>query len=121
MILLIQDRKNTYHIADYINYVGNKYTICHKIYTKQDIITTLSLKRPVNNLCKTCCSYLEKDDLDILNNWVRTFYDKHQNNLIQRYVSSRYSNNTFHKYQDIANRFWRKLSRLKFIKHLPKS
>lgn len=60
MIILIQDRKNNFHLSDYTSPNGNNYTICGLIYRREQIINTLALDSAVVDFCRTCYEDYEK-------------------------------------------------------------
>ncbi len=115
MILLIQDRKDNYHLADFQTERGTKYTICGRFYLKIDIINTFSLDAPISIACHKCSSSLEQSNLYMKENHLRQHYDKLDSNLKHRYsyIQSR-SFDTEIEYEDIADRFWRKLNNYKW-------
>lgn len=53
-IILVQDRKDNYHLVDWCAPSGRKYTLCDTVYQKKDIINTLSLDNIIDVVCSKC-------------------------------------------------------------------
>jgi len=90
MILLIHDRENNLHLVDYTSSIGNKYTICGKIYFKKDImssatLTTIALDNAIHNICRTCHEDYETMYGDDLNNDIRMAHSSLNEKLRMKY------------------------------------
>lgn len=109
-ILLIQDRKNNYHIADYISIHGHKYTACGLVYLKKEIINTFSLDAAIPIFCKTCYNFFKRIDEENHKDMDNCKY----NNLIQKYrITQMMLSGKAFRYEKYTNRYWPKLSRFK--------
>lgn len=53
-IILVQDRKDNYHLVDWIAPSGRKYTLCDVVYQKKTIINTFSLDNVIDIVCPRC-------------------------------------------------------------------
>jgi hypothetical protein len=110
MILLIQDRKDNYHIADYQTASGTKYTVCGLVYSKKYIINTFSLDSSIRIACPKCSSSLEQSNQYMQNNHLRQHYDKLESNLKHRYSNIQNGMlDTEMEFDDMSDRFWDKL------------
>ena len=114
MIILIQDRKDNYHIADYQSASGTKYTICGLIYSRKDIINTFSLGASVRIICDKCHASLEQSNEYMQKRYLRQHYDKLEIRLKSRYTmiqNRRFG--TAIEFEDYSERFWNKLNSYK--------
>ena len=84
MIILIQDRKDNYHLADYQT-ATSKYTACGLVYSKKEIINTLSLSAPIYLTCKKCYTAFKRSISYMHENHLRKHYDKLDSRLMRRY------------------------------------
>jgi hypothetical protein len=110
MILLIQDRKDNYHLADYQTASGTKYTVCGLVYTKKNIINTLSLDAPIRIACSKCSFSLEQSNQYMQDNHLRQHYDHLESDLRHRYdnIQNRMLD-TEMEFDDLSDRFYGKL------------
>jgi|SRR5208283_2086301 len=111
MILLVQDRKNNFHIVDYCDRFGGKYTMCEAFYSKKDIINTIELDRPVRITCGKCTKALANSFSykDVRKKFDRLdFYLKYRYNNIQNRVYQ-----LSEEYEDLPRRVWYQLYRYK--------
>lgn len=112
MIILIQDRKDNYHLSDYTPSNGNKYTLCNLVYCKSDIVNTLALDNSVPIICRTCHENYTAMYLDDLDYDPRIAHNQTNNNLTYQYqhtVSQMYSPDMV--YWEAINRNWLKLNK----------
>ena len=115
MILLIQDRKNNYHLADYVYYTS-KYTVCGLIYSKKDIVNTFMLDAPVSCFCTECYTQLSNDEVYMNNKHLRFSNGKLLHHLRSKYQSIQgKAADTRHKYNNLNCKFWRKLTYYKLL------
>jgi hypothetical protein len=58
--ILILDQQGNMHLCDFANPYGKKYTICHRFYDEDEILTTLALDEVIDLVCEECrmmCKY----------------------------------------------------------------
>ena len=121
MIILIQDRKDNFHLSDYTGYNGSNYTLCGIIYRKGQIINTFALYGAVQDFCRTCYEDYEKLYGKTLDNNPRfaksrtEFVIQSQATTVDKILNDSSPQvkywNLIEKYWNKLNRYQRKLSR----------
>lgn len=113
MIILVQDRKDNFHLSDYTPYNGQKYTLCSLIYCSEDIVNTIALDNTFPGICRTCYEHYEAMYLDDLDYDPRIAHSSLNSNLNYKYndVSKQYSSPDV-KYWDAINKNWGTLRKL---------
>lgn len=112
MIILVQDRHDNLHIADYTPASGRKFCICGHIYFKKDIVNTLALDNTVPGICRICSEHYQamyEDDLNFDPRMARTSLNKNMWKLYFDILSEVVSPEI--KYYDLMTKRWEKLSK----------
>lgn len=114
MIILVQDRRDNYHLSDYTPYTGHKYTLCNRLYHTKDIINTFALDNTFPGICRTCHDAYESMYLDDLNYDPRMAHSSLQRSLMNQYynVESQIAGPEI-KYWDVQHKNWGTLYKLK--------
>jgi hypothetical protein len=73
MFIFLIDRHGSTHVVDYQNSQGRYRTLCSKIFTRKDNITTLAADNTFSGLCRECKRYYDdmynsdlEDDLQMV-------------------------------------------------------
>ena len=123
MIILVQDRDDNLHIADYTPASGRKFCICGHVYFKKDIVNTLALDNTIPGICRICSEHYQamyEDDLNFDPRMARSSLNKNMENLYFDICAGRFFIKLLnknvgigYKYYDLTTKRWEKLTKLR--------
>ncbi len=114
MIILVQDRKNNFHLSDYTSPNGNYYTICGLVYRREQIINTLAMDGAVKDFCRTCYEDYERLYGKTLDEEPRVAKSSTQLHVYDQAANASKINGVYsiqNKYWNLEDRYWDKFNR----------
>lgn len=89
-IFLTMDRQGNFHLVDYYSHMHSyKFTMCDRIYTKSDILTTLTIDNIIDAICPECYKIYDKQHGQNLNVNPRLVHGKLLKHLQESYHDDR--------------------------------
>lgn len=113
---IVVTRRNEVHLVDYTHANGNKYTVCGRCFTANDIVSFVELDGAILAACRNCHDTYDEMYLDDLNHDPRVArggtFERRKRNYLE--IQNKYLA-TEHKYWFLIYKDW---GRLNTYRHL---